>query len=79
LFLFPGKYPHLLVSCSGKKSKDLTADDTEAVVNFGKVVIGKTVEKWVDIHNLSPVSNIAFTVSIQNSNCCDSCLMILVS
>ncbi|XP_064646085.1 cilia- and flagella-associated protein 65-like isoform X2 [Lineus longissimus] len=58
-----GKYPHLLVSCSGKKSKDLSAEDTEAVLNFGKVVIGKTVEKWVDIHNLSPV-NAPFKVDL---------------
>ena len=52
-----GKYPHLLVSSSGlPSSQNAMKGDTEALVNFGSVPCGQVVEKWVDLHNLSPVS-----------------------
>ncbi|KAK7484650.1 hypothetical protein BaRGS_00024058, partial [Batillaria attramentaria] len=50
-----GKYPHLLVSTSGKPSSNLTRDNLEAIVSFGTVPVGSTNTKWVELHNLSPV------------------------
>ncbi|XP_074643169.1 cilia- and flagella-associated protein 65-like [Tubulanus polymorphus] len=51
-----GKYPHLLVSSSGKASLDLDHDKSEAIVSFGDIPIGHMTEKWVELHNLSPVN-----------------------
>ena len=54
-----GKYPHLLVSSRGKDPSSAAAQTTgeiEAVVNFGTVPIGEVAEKWVELHNMSPVS-----------------------
>ena len=51
-----GKYPHLLVSSSGIPSKSQTRGEIEAIINFGTVAVGRTAEKWIELHNLSPVS-----------------------
>ena len=52
-----GKYPHLLVNSNElSNSAGQTKGDIEALVNFGLVPAGETVEKWVELHNLSPVS-----------------------
>ncbi|XP_076448439.1 cilia- and flagella-associated protein 65-like [Babylonia areolata] len=50
-----GKYPHLLVSASGKPSSNLGRDNLEAVINFGPVPVGSKNTKWVELYNLSPV------------------------
>lgn len=56
-----GKFPHLLVSSSGKDAKQLDRSNTEAVVDFGEIPVGKSIEKYVELHNLSAV-NAPFTV-----------------
>ncbi|XP_077997157.1 cilia- and flagella-associated protein 65-like [Glandiceps talaboti] len=56
-----GKYPHLLVSAGGKSSKILDNLNAEAVVHFGPIPISHRVEKYIELHNLSPV-NAPFTV-----------------
>ena len=53
---FSGKYPHLLVSASGKPCSNLAHDNLEAVINFGPMPVGSKNTKWVELHNLSPVS-----------------------
>lgn len=54
-FIGIGKYPYLVVSAGGTPS---TSTNFQTVVDFGTVAIGKTVEKWIDLQNLTPVSNI---------------------
>lgn len=48
-----GKYPHLLINTTNKKGKQKNSNEAE--INFGSVPVGKMAEKWVEIHNLSPV------------------------
>ena len=56
-----GKYPHILVSSSGAtKQQQSTSGDIETIVSFGKVSVRQTAEKWVELHNLSPVSADAY-------------------
>ena len=50
-----GKYPHLIVTCGGTSAANHSA---ETEINFGSVHIGKSSEKWIDLHNLSPVRKI---------------------
>ncbi|ESO88046.1 hypothetical protein LOTGIDRAFT_219687 [Lottia gigantea] len=50
-----GKYPHILISASGKPADCIKSDNLESVINFGTVGIGSTVQKWMELHNLSPV------------------------
>lgn len=50
-----GKYPHLLVSTTGKPSSNLSHDSLEALVSFGCLPVGSKGIKWIDLHNLSPV------------------------
>ena len=45
LYIFTGKYPHLVVNCG----------DNSDVLNFGDVPISKTVELWILLQNLAPV------------------------
>ena len=52
-----GKYPHLLVKSSGVP----LSGETEATIKFGCVSVGQTVERWIELHNLSPV-NAPFTI-----------------
>ncbi|RXM95325.1 Coiled-coil domain-containing protein 108 [Acipenser ruthenus] len=49
------KYPHLLVSAAGHLSQTSGQEDTQSVLDFGCVAVGSTVEKYIDIHNPSPV------------------------
>ncbi|XP_041119870.1 cilia- and flagella-associated protein 65 isoform X1 [Polyodon spathula] len=49
------KYPHLLVSAAGYLSQTSGQEDTQSVLDFGCVAVGSTVEKYIDIHNPSPV------------------------
>ncbi|XP_013412505.1 cilia- and flagella-associated protein 65-like [Lingula anatina] len=72
-----GKYPHLLVSSVGKPVEELNRDDKEAVAHFGEIPVGKSVEKFVELHNLSPV-NAPFSVqqpasSISRIDCVYRC------
>ncbi|XP_025115261.1 cilia- and flagella-associated protein 65-like isoform X2 [Pomacea canaliculata] len=50
-----GKYPHLLVSLTGRPASSLSHQNLEAVVHFGAIPVGSTATKWVELHNLSPV------------------------
>ena len=53
-----GKYPHLLVVSSGSpppSSASYTSGENEALVSFGTIPAGQVAEKWVELHNLSPV------------------------
>lgn len=53
---FSGKYPHLLVQSSGAPVTPNIRGEIEALINFGHVSVGHTVERWIELHNLSPVS-----------------------
>ncbi|XP_033103427.1 cilia- and flagella-associated protein 65-like [Anneissia japonica] len=57
-----GKYPHLLVCSAGEKPNAINNPGMENIVDFGDVAIGKTREKMIELHNLSPVKA-PFTVS----------------
>ncbi|XP_060587307.1 cilia- and flagella-associated protein 65-like isoform X2 [Ruditapes philippinarum] len=50
-----GKYPHIIVSSVGKPSTTLNKATLEAVIEFGPTAVGTTVQKMVELHNLSPV------------------------
>ncbi|KAK3591649.1 hypothetical protein CHS0354_040559 [Potamilus streckersoni] len=50
-----GKYPHILVSTPGQPSTALTKDNLEAVITFGQTQVGASVQKMVELHNLSMV------------------------
>ncbi|XP_053386703.1 cilia- and flagella-associated protein 65-like isoform X2 [Mercenaria mercenaria] len=54
-FVGIGKYPHIIVSSVGKPSTTLNKDTLEAVIQFGPTAVGTTVQKMVELHNLSPV------------------------
>ncbi|NWY48334.1 CFA65 protein, partial [Sylvia atricapilla] len=49
------KYPYLRVSVTGKKSKGLQPGKFQDVLCFGSVPVGTTVEKSVEIFNMSVV------------------------
>ena len=49
-----GKYPHLLVT--GSITAGVPQGDNEAIVSFNDVSVGETVEKWIELKNLSPVN-----------------------
>ncbi|XP_064598008.1 LOW QUALITY PROTEIN: cilia- and flagella-associated protein 65-like [Liolophura sinensis] len=51
-----GKYPHILVSSPGSTTSSLDQSNLEAVIQFDTIPIGHCEEKWVELHNLSPVS-----------------------
>lgn len=57
VFVYSGKYPHLLVSLTGRPASSLSHQNLEAVVHFGAIPVGSTATKWVELHNLSPVSH----------------------
>lgn len=67
LNLPPGKYPHLLVTSGGAPSQTKARGSVEALIDFGQVSVGQTVEKWVELHNLSPVSHFIFPLIKQLS------------
>ncbi|KAJ8320586.1 hypothetical protein KUTeg_002173 [Tegillarca granosa] len=50
-----GKYPHILVSSPGKPASSLTQENLESVVSFGPTAVGATIQKVVELHNLSTV------------------------
>ncbi|XP_019617941.1 PREDICTED: cilia- and flagella-associated protein 65-like [Branchiostoma belcheri] len=49
-----GKFPHIVVRTEGKDTQTFGAT-AETLVDFGTVPVGKSVEKWVELQNLSPV------------------------
>ena len=55
-FIFSGKFPHIIVSAPGKPSTTLGKDNLEAVIQFGPTPVGTSMQKMVELHNLSPVS-----------------------
>lgn len=53
-----GKFPHLVASVPGMKktsSTELTSKE-EVVLNFGEVPVQSTANRWIELHNFSPVS-----------------------
>ncbi len=52
----PGKFPHLLVKSQGVAAAQSQQGCAETVINFGTVFIGQSTEKWIEVCNLSSVS-----------------------
>ena len=56
-----GKYPHLVARVVSKSTKKMAATapgtswQPEVTVNFHEVAVGTTVEKCIEIANVSPV------------------------
>nr|XP_034983136.1 cilia- and flagella-associated protein 65 isoform X1 [Zootoca vivipara] len=50
------KYPHLLVNVPGDSCEDARLRNFRDVLSFGAVAAGSTVEKYVDVFNVSVVS-----------------------
>lgn len=58
MLLVLGKFPHLVASVPGTKktsSTELTRKE-EVVLNFGEVPVQSTANRWIELHNFSPVS-----------------------
>ncbi len=53
--MLAGKFPHLMVPDAGKQSFTNT-NPLESVIDFGDVCIGSSSEKWIEVRNISPVS-----------------------
>lgn len=61
-----GKYPHLVARVASKAAKKAastaagtsTGRQSEVTVNFHEVAVGATVEKYIEIANVSPVSRV---------------------
>lgn len=64
LFIFTGKYPHILVSSPGSPSNSLDSTNHEAEIKFSQTPVGSTIQKWVELHNLAPV-RFFFTIKSQ--------------
>ena len=66
-----GKYPHLVARVASKAAKKVEprAPSTslgwrsEVTVNFHEVAVGATIEKYIEIANVSPVSTDIFFTS----------------
>ena len=52
-----GKYAHLVVAVDGVT---INSPQYELLVNFGAVPVGQSVEKWIEILNMSPVKKLRF-------------------
>uniref|UniRef100_A0A4W3JHL7 Cilia and flagella associated protein 65 n=1 Tax=Callorhinchus milii TaxID=7868 RepID=A0A4W3JHL7_CALMI len=50
------KFPHLLLSVPGELSQTSGQEDTQSVLSFNHVAIRSTAEKYMEVHNFSPVS-----------------------
>ncbi|KAH0621232.1 hypothetical protein JD844_022312 [Phrynosoma platyrhinos] len=57
------KYPHLLVNVPEDSCEDAQLQNFRDVLSFGSVAVGSTVEKYVDIFNVSVVQILEFEVS----------------
>ena len=55
-----GKYAHLAVTSPAHKSSQ-----SEVVLNFGSIPFGQTVDKFIEVANLSPVNSPTFTNSLR--------------
>ncbi|KAL9957579.1 hypothetical protein ACROYT_G034498 [Oculina patagonica] len=53
-----GKYPHLVASVSGPKKTSSTelSNKEEVILNFGEVPVQSTANRWIELHNFSPVN-----------------------
>ncbi|XP_042192118.1 cilia- and flagella-associated protein 65 [Callorhinchus milii] len=49
------KFPHLLLSVPGELSQTSGQEDTQSVLSFNHVAIRSTAEKYMEVHNFSPV------------------------
>ncbi|XP_043931157.1 cilia- and flagella-associated protein 65 [Protopterus annectens] len=50
------KYPHLLVRVPGKVLQNCSEEETQYVLHFGSVPVGGTMEKYIEIQNVTPVT-----------------------
>ena len=50
-----GKYPHLVASVGGRSPAT-----TQLSVSFDDVPVGQSAVKWINITNISPVSNTVY-------------------
>lgn len=56
LFAQSGKFPHLMASVPGSKETSKLTSDGEVELNFGEVQVQTSSNKWIELHNVSPVS-----------------------
>lgn len=73
LFLLPGKFPHLVASILGPKKTSSTevTDKEEVILNFGEVPVQSTSSKWIELHNVSPVSTDLYLPFYSDLSCTD--------
>ena len=55
VYVFTGKYPHLVASVGGKSPAT-----TEVSISFSNVPVGQSAVKWIHVTNISPVSKLLF-------------------
>ena len=60
--LLVGKFPHLMASVSGSRKTSELSNASEVILNFGEVPVQSTANKWIELHNFSPVSNYNFSL-----------------
>ncbi|KAM7444065.1 hypothetical protein ABFA07_007249 [Porites harrisoni] len=51
-----GKFPHLMASVPGSKETSKLTSDGEVELNFGEVPVQTSANKWIELHNVSPVN-----------------------
>lgn len=51
-----GKFPHLMASVSGSRKTSELTNASEVILNFGEVPVQSTANKWIELHNFSPVN-----------------------
>ena len=57
-----GKFPHLMASVPGSKETSKLTSDGEVELNFGEVPVQTSASKWIELHNVSPVSTVLNSV-----------------
>ena len=62
LFTQSGKFPHLMASVPGSKETSMLTSDGEVELNFGEVPVQASANKWIELHNVSPVSTVLNSV-----------------
>lgn len=62
LFTQSGKFPHLMASVPGSKETSKLTIDGEVELNFGEVPVQTSANKWIELHNVSPVSTLLNSV-----------------
>ena len=67
--VFSGKYPHVLVSTGGRPVSPGNDGALEAVLCFGKTPLNRTVEKWIELDNKSPVRHFGVALILMRTGC----------